>query len=165
MFYRDLRDVGFFFKDFIYLFMWQPISERGNRSRGVGEEEAGSQWRSPMRDSFPECRDHAFSGRQALNDCATQAPRVVGFLIFQPAFCVLGEGPAAPILRQPCLGRVSASPARGDGDGHTVSRYFQAFVLWWLSLVVCCAFSERQSSSGLISASVTEQRGSWAILH
>ena len=63
-----------------------------------------------------------------------------------------------PILRQPCLGRVSVSPARGDGDGHTVSWYFQAFVLWQLSLVVCCASSESQSSSGRNSASVTERR-------
>ena len=47
---------------------------------------------------------------------------------------------------------------RGDGDGHTVSWSFQAFVLWRLSLVVCCASSESQSSSGRISASVSEQR-------
>ena len=61
MFYRDLRDVGFFFKDFIYSFERerQTVSKKGNTSRGVGEEEAGSRWRSPMRDSFPECRDHA----------------------------------------------------------------------------------------------------------
>ena len=71
--------------------------------------------------------------------------------------CLLGEGPATPILRQPCLG-VSVFPARGDGDGHTVSRYFQAFFLWRLSLAVCCASSESQSSSGRVSASVTEQR-------
>ena len=38
------------------------------------------------------------------------------------------------ISRQPCLGRVALSPAREDGDGHNVSRYFQAFVLWRLSL-------------------------------
>ena len=50
------------------------------------------------------------------------------------------------------------SPPRGDGDGHPVSWYFQAFVLWRLSLVVCCASSESQSSSGQISASVSEQR-------
>ena len=50
------------------------------------------------------------------------------------------------------------SHVRGDGDGHTVSRYFQAFVLWQLSLAVCCAFSESQSSTGQISASVSEQR-------
>ena len=50
------------------------------------------------------------------------------------------------------------SPGRGDGDGHPVSRYFQAFVLWRLSLEVCCAYSESQSSSGQISASVSEQR-------
>ena len=50
------------------------------------------------------------------------------------------------------------SPARGDGDGHPVSQCSQAFVLWPLSLAVCCAFSERQSSSGRISASVSEQR-------
>ena len=28
LFYRDLRDVGFFFKDFIYLFMWQRANQR-----------------------------------------------------------------------------------------------------------------------------------------
>ena len=50
------------------------------------------------------------------------------------------------------------SPARGDGDGHPVSWYFWAFVLWQLSLAVCCASSQSQSSSGRISVSVTEQR-------
>ena len=50
------------------------------------------------------------------------------------------------ILRPPYLGRDSLSPAMGDGDGHTVSGFFQAFVLWRLSLVVCCASSESQSS-------------------
>ena len=39
-----------------------------------------------------------------------------------------------------------------------MSWYFQAFVLWWLSLVVCCPTSESQSSSSQISASVSEQR-------
>ena len=68
------------------------------------------------------------------------------------------------ILRQPSLGRVSVSPARGYGDGLTVSLYFQAFVLWQLSLEVCSASSESQSSIGRISASVSEQRGLWAIL-
>ena len=60
LFYRDLRDVGFFFKDFIYLFERerQTVSKKGNPSRGVGEEEAGSPRRSPMRNSFPERRDH-----------------------------------------------------------------------------------------------------------
>ena len=71
---------------FIYLCGRQTTRKRGNTSRGVGEEEAGSQWRSPMRDSFPEPWDHALSRRQALNDCATRAPPVVGCLIFQPAF-------------------------------------------------------------------------------
>ena len=28
LFYRDLRDVGFFFKDFIYLSMWQRANQR-----------------------------------------------------------------------------------------------------------------------------------------
>ena len=86
LFNGDLRDVGFFFNDFIYLCGIEPTSERGNTSRGVGEEETGSQQRSPMGDSFPELWDHALSRRQALNDCATQAPRDVGFLVFQPAF-------------------------------------------------------------------------------
>ena len=57
-----------------------------------------------------------------------------------------------PILRKPCLGTVSVSPAMGDGDG------FQAFVLWRLSLAVCCASSESQKSSVQNSASVTERR-------
>ena len=90
LFYRDLRHVGFFFKVFIYLCGREPTSERGNTSRGVGEEEAGSQWRSPMWDSFPECCDHALIRRQALNDCTTQVSQNVGFLIFQPAFCWRG---------------------------------------------------------------------------
>ena len=63
-----------------------------------------------------------------------------------------------PILRKPCLGRISVSPGRGDGDGHPVIRYFEAFVLWRLSLAVCCASSESQSSSSRNSASVTEWR-------
>ena len=50
------------------------------------------------------------------------------------------------------------SPERANGDGHPVSQYFWAFVLWRLSLAVCCASSESQSSSGLISASVSDQR-------
>ena len=41
--------------------------------------------------------------------------RDVGFLIFLA--CLLGEGSAALILRQPCLGRVSMSLARGMGVG------------------------------------------------
>ena len=41
---------------------------------------------SLMWGSFPERCDHTLTRRQALNDCTTQAPRVVGFLIFQPAF-------------------------------------------------------------------------------
>ena len=43
--YRDLSDVGFFLKDFIYLLRErerQTVSKKGNPSRGVGEEEAGS---------------------------------------------------------------------------------------------------------------------------
>ena len=88
LFYRDLRDVGFFFKDFIYLFERerQTVSKKGNPSRRVREEESGSQRRRPVRDSFREHCDHALIRRQVLNDCATQAPWVVGFLIFQPAF-------------------------------------------------------------------------------
>ena len=56
--------------------------QNGNPSRGVGEEEAGSQWRSTMRDSFLERCDHTLIRRQVLNDCTTQSLRVVGFLIF-----------------------------------------------------------------------------------
>ena len=75
LFYRDLRDVVFFFKDFIYLCDRETASERENTAGGEGEEEAGSQQRSPMRGSIPERRDHAPSQRQTLNDCATQAPQ------------------------------------------------------------------------------------------
>ena len=78
---------------FIYLRERQAVSKKGNTSRGVGEEEAVSQQRSPMRDSFPELWDHALSRRQALNDCATQVPQDVGFLIFQPAFWGRGLPP------------------------------------------------------------------------
>ena len=63
-----------------------------------------------------------------------------------------------PVLRKPCLGRVSLPPASGDGDWHNLSWYFPAFVLWRLSLVICCTSSESLSSSGRNSASVTEQR-------
>ena len=52
LFYRDLRDVGFFLKEFIYLRERETVSKKGNPSRRVGEEEAGSRWRSPMKDSF-----------------------------------------------------------------------------------------------------------------
>ena len=62
------------------------------------------------------------------------------------------------MFRQLCLGRVSLSPARCDGYGYNVSWYFQAFILWQLSLAVFCSSSESQSSSGCILASVSEQR-------
>ena len=73
LFYRDLRDVGFFFKDFIYLFERerQSASKKGNPSRGMGEEEAGSRWRSPMRDSFPERCDQG----QLVSLCALCSQR------------------------------------------------------------------------------------------
>ena len=63
LFYRDLRDVGFFFKDFMYLFERerQTVSKIGNTSSGVGEVEASCQRRSPMRESFLERCDHALS--------------------------------------------------------------------------------------------------------
>ena len=57
-----------FFKDFISLTEIETASERGNTSRGVGEEEAGSQQRSLMRGSIPEHWDHALSQRQTLDD-------------------------------------------------------------------------------------------------
>ena len=85
LFYRDLRDVGFFLK-ILFIYLRERVSKKGNPSRGVVEEEAGSQRRSPMRDSFPARCDHTLIRRQELNDCATQALCVVGFLIFQPAF-------------------------------------------------------------------------------
>ena len=40
----------------------------------MGEEEAGSQPRSPMWDLIPERQDHALSRRQMLKYCITQAP-------------------------------------------------------------------------------------------
>ena len=55
--------------------MWQCDSQREREHiRGVGGEEAGSQWRSLMWDSIPEGRDHPLSRRQTLNRCATQVP-------------------------------------------------------------------------------------------
>ena len=42
----------------------------------MGEEEAGSQWRSLMWGSIPGLQDHALSRRQMLNDCATQVPPI-----------------------------------------------------------------------------------------
>ena len=71
--------------------------------------------------------------------------------------CLLREGSAVPILRKHCLGRVSVSPVRGDGDGHPVSRYFQAFVLRQLSLVVCSASSERAAAAE--SQPLSQNRG------
>ena len=47
-------DLNFFKKYFIYLFDREIASERGNTAGGVGEEEAGSQRRSPMWDSIPD---------------------------------------------------------------------------------------------------------------
>ena len=126
-------DFIFFLKIFfIYFTEIETASERGNTSRGSGR------------------------GRSRLIAEEPDVGLDRGLLDFSA--CLLWEVPAAPILSQPCLGRVSVSPARGDGDGHAVSQYFPAFVLWWLSLVVCCAYSEIQISSGQISASVTEQR-------
>ena len=95
------------------------------------------------------------TGTQALRPCFIG---ILAMWVFDFSPCLLGEGPATPILRQPCLGRVSLSPVRGDGGEHTVSRYFQAFVLWTLSLAIFCVSSENQSSSGHILASVSEQR-------
>ena len=87
LFYRDLREWASSLKIlFSYLRESETVSKKGNPSRGVGEEEAGSRWRSPMRDSFPERCDHTLIQRQVLGDCATQVLWVVGFLIFQPAF-------------------------------------------------------------------------------
>ena len=74
------RTCFFFFKIlFIYLTERQAARE-GTQEVGVGEEEAGSQWRSLMWGSIPECQDHALSLRQMLNDCATQAPQQNMFL-------------------------------------------------------------------------------------
>ena len=43
----------FFFFKFIYSTEIETASERGNTAGGVGEEEAGSQWRSLMWGSIP----------------------------------------------------------------------------------------------------------------
>ena len=67
-----------------YLFIWlierEAASERGNTSRGSGEEEAGSQQRSLMWGSIPRLWDHALCRRQTLKCCATQVP---------PSLCLL----------------------------------------------------------------------------
>ena len=57
----------------MYLTEIETASERGSTSRGVREEEAGSQPRSLMQGSIPEHGDHALSQRQT-NDWATQVP-------------------------------------------------------------------------------------------
>ena len=71
------------------------------------EEEAGSQWRSPMKDSFPEHCDHTLIRRQVLSDCVTQVLQLVGFLIFQPAFWgrdLLHQYSGNPVwVESPCL--------------------------------------------------------------
>ena len=54
----------------------ETASERGNTSGGGGEEEAGE----PDVGLDPITPDHALSGRQMLNRCATQAPPPLFFL-------------------------------------------------------------------------------------
>ena len=61
-----------FFKKIFYLFILtererQPARE-GTQAGGVGEKEAGSQWKSLMRGSIPKLWDHALNQRQTLND-------------------------------------------------------------------------------------------------
>ena len=153
---RPLLENSFFKKkDFTYSLNRETASERGNTSRGVGEEEAGSQRMSPMRDSFPDCQEHALSRRQAFNDCTTQVPLDVGFLIFQPAFW--GRGLPHRYSGNPVWVKSPCSLRGGDGDAHTVSRYFQVFVLWHLSLVVCCASSDRAAAAE--SRPLSQNRG------
>ena len=53
LFYRDLRDVGFFFKEFIYLCGREPTSERGNTSR---------EWESKMQAPREEPDEGLLSG-------------------------------------------------------------------------------------------------------
>uniref|UniRef100_A0A452VE81 Immunity related GTPase cinema n=1 Tax=Ursus maritimus TaxID=29073 RepID=A0A452VE81_URSMA len=60
----------------------RQAAREGTQAGGVGEGEAGFQQRSLMWGSIPECRDHALSQRQTLNDCATQASRICP--IFKP---------------------------------------------------------------------------------
>ena len=72
----------FFFKKILFIFLTEieTASERGNTSRGSGEEEAGSQQRSLMWGSIPRLWDHALCRRQTLKCCATQVP---------PSLCLL----------------------------------------------------------------------------
>ena len=70
--------LGFFFFKILFIYVTDSQRER-EQSRGGGEEEAGSQQRSPMWDSIPERRDQGLSQRQTLNDCATQAPLLLFF--------------------------------------------------------------------------------------
>ena len=64
-----------FFKRLFILFIWQRQPAReGTQAGGVGEEEAGSQWRSLMWGSIPEHWDHALSRKQMLNDYTAQVP-------------------------------------------------------------------------------------------
>lgn len=87
LFYRDLRDVGFFLKEFIYLFERERDSqqEREPKQRS-GRGRSRFPVEKPDEGLLTERCDHTLIRRQVLGDCATQALRVVGFLIFQPAF-------------------------------------------------------------------------------
>ena len=68
-----------------------------------GEEEAGSQQKSPMWGSIPELRDHALSLRQTLNRCATQAPLDHSFLIQSSVEGPLGSFPDLAIVDSSAL--------------------------------------------------------------
>ena len=65
----DLKVVGVFKKDFIYLFIRQR--ERG---RDIGRGRSRLPVGSPMWDSIPGLRDHTLSQRQILNHWATRVP-------------------------------------------------------------------------------------------
>ena len=71
---KPLGILLFFFLRFDLFDTEREPGREGTQAGGVGEEEAGSQRRSPMWGSIPECRDHALSRRQTLNNCGTQVP-------------------------------------------------------------------------------------------
>ena len=66
------------FKDSTHSFDSEKDNQR-EREHTQGEwerkKQAHSRAGSLMRGLIPECRDHALSGRQTLNDRATQAPQ------------------------------------------------------------------------------------------
>lgn len=84
--------------------------------------------------------------------------RVLGLFFFHLVFCQ--EGPTVLLLRQPCLGRVALPPVGVEGglSENRIFLFFEAFVLWWLSLMAFCVSSKGQSRSDCIQTCLRTER-------